>query len=57
VVGEYYVDLLVEEEIVVELKAVKKLEVSYFAQCMNDLKATGKQVGLLINFGTPQVEI
>ncbi len=57
VVGEYFVDLLVQNEIVVELKAVKKLDASHFAQCMNYLKATGKRVGLLINFGAPKVEI
>ena len=57
VVGEYFVDLLVQNEIVVELKAVKSLDASHFAQCMNYLRATGKRVGLLINFGAQKVEI
>jgi GxxExxY protein len=57
VVGEYYADLLVENEIVVELKAVKQLDASHFSQCMNYLKASGKTVGLLINFGSAKVEI
>ena len=57
VVGEYFADLLVEDEVVVELKAVKSLEPIHFAQCMNYLKATGKKVGLLINFGASKVEI
>ena len=57
VVGEYYADLLVQDEVVVELKAVKKLDSSHFAQCMNYLKASGKKIGLLINFGSAKVEI
>jgi len=57
IVGEYFADLLVQEEIIVELKAVKALDSSHFAQCMNYLKATGKKVCLLINFGSPKVEI
>jgi len=56
-VGEFVTDLLVQDEVIVELKAVKALDKSHFAQCMNYLKATGKKVGLLINFGTPRVEI
>jgi len=56
-VGEYIADLFVEDEIIVELKAVKALDSSHFSQCMNYLKATGKQLGLLINFGTPKIEI
>ncbi len=57
IVGEYIADLLVDDEIIVELKAVKALDPSHFSQCVNYLKATGKQVGLLINFGTPKIEI
>lgn len=57
VVGEFVADLLVEDEVIVELKAVKSLDSSHFAQCMNYLKATGKPIGLLINFGTSKIEI
>ena len=57
IVGEYFVDLLVQDEVVVELKAIKALDSSHFAQCMNYLKATGKKVCLLINFGAPKLEI
>ena len=57
VVGEYFADLLVQDDVIVELKAVKTLDASHFAQCMNYLKGTGKKVGLLINFGAPKVEI
>ncbi|BCR06715.1 hypothetical protein DESUT3_37840 [Desulfuromonas versatilis] len=57
VVGEFFADLVVQNEVIVELKAVKGLDASHFSQCMNYLKATGKRVGLLINFGTSKVEI
>src|SRR6185369_17253877 len=47
VVGEYVSDLLVENEILVELKAVKALDNIHMAQCMNYLRATGLKVCLL----------
>jgi GxxExxY protein len=56
-VGDFYADLLVEQEIIVELKAQKHLEESHTAQCMNYLKATGLNICLLINFGKPRIEI
>jgi GxxExxY protein len=57
VVGEYVADLLVENEILVELKAVKTLDSIHMAQCMNYLKATKLRVCLLINFGSPRIEV
>jgi GxxExxY protein len=57
VVGNYIADILVEDEVIVELKAIKNLEPSHFAQCMNYLRATNKHIALLINFGNPKVEI
>ena len=57
VVGDYYADMIVEDEIVVELKAVKAIENIHFAQCQNYLKATGKKLGLVINFGEEKVKI
>ena len=57
IVGDYVADLLVGNEVLVELKAVKGIDNVHFAQCMNYLKATGLQVCLLINFGTPRIEI
>ncbi|TAF09217.1 MAG: GxxExxY protein [Nostocales cyanobacterium] len=57
VVGNYRADLLVENAIIVELKAVTALDSRHFAQCMNYLKATGFSLCLLINFGNPKVEI
>ena len=52
-VGIHILDLLVNGEIVVELKAVKALDDIYFAQVKSYLKATGLRVGLLMNFNAP----
>jgi len=57
VVGDYVADLFVEGFILVELKAVKDLDVIHEAQCLNYLKATGADLCLLINFGKPRLEI
>ena len=57
VVGDYIADLLVAERVLVEVKAVKAFGDIHAAQCMNYLRATGLKVCLLINFGTPKVEI
>jgi GxxExxY protein len=56
-VGEYVADLIVEEKILVELKAVKALDEIHQAQCINYLRATGYRICLLINFGKPRVEV
>ncbi len=56
-VGDYVADLLVEDYVIVEIKAVKALDEVHSAQCMNYLKASGLKVCLLINFGRPRVEI
>lgn len=56
-VGDYVADLLVEDQVIVELKAVKTLDDVHSAQCMNYLKATGFKVCLLVNFGKPRVDI
>ena len=56
-VGEYTADLLVNDCLLVELKAVQELEEVFYAQCLNYLKATGLEVCLLINFGKPKVQI
>ena len=57
VVGEYVADLVVENSVLVELKAVKSLDEIHAAQLINYLKATKFKLGLLINFGNPKVEI
>ena len=56
-VGEYFADLVVENEIIVELKSVKNLSDTHLAQCLNYLKATERRLGLLINFGSNRVQI
>ena len=56
-VGDFTPDLLVDDRVLVELKAVKALDDAHTAQCLNYLKATGLQVCLLMNFGRPRVEI
>lgn len=55
-VGEFYADILVEEKVIVELKAVKIIIPEHQAQIINYLNATGVEVGLLINFGNPKLE-
>ncbi|GFO63818.1 GxxExxY protein [Geomonas paludis] len=56
VVGEFYADLVVEGAVLLELKAVRALAPEHVAQVLNYLKATGIEVGLLINFGSPKLE-
>ena len=51
IVGDFIADILVEETVILELKAVKELHSIHEAQLVNYLKATGIEVGLLINFG------
>jgi len=57
VVGEYVADILVNKSVLVEVKAVRKLDEVHMAQCMNYLKASGLRVCLLLNFGSPKVEV
>jgi GxxExxY protein len=55
-VGEYYADLLVNDCVILELKAAEGLIAEHEAQLLNYLRATKVQVGLLLNFGPkPQV--
>ena len=56
VVGDFYADIFVEHKVIVELKAVKAIALEHQAQIINYLKATGIEVGLLINFGSPRLE-
>ena len=57
IVGEFAADILVENLVLIELKAIKALDDIHLAQCLNYLRATGLHVCLLINFGAPKVEI
>ncbi|VVB85846.1 PD-(D/E)XK nuclease superfamily protein [uncultured archaeon] len=56
-VGDYIADILVENEIIVELKTVKEFDDIHIAQCLNYLRITGLKLCLLINFNKPRVEI
>ena len=56
-VGAYIADLVVEDRVIVELKAVEKLAQPHVGQVLNYLKASNLPVGLLLNFGTPRLEI
>ena len=57
VVGDYTADLLVEDEVIVELKTVENLDRAHKAQLLNYLKATGLHVGLLVNFRHKKADI
>ena len=55
-VGEFFADIVIEDQIIIELKAVRGIAVEHVAQVLNYLRATGKEVGLLVNFGTKKLE-
>ncbi len=56
-VGEYTADILINSQVILELKAISGLDNNHQAQCMNYLKATNLSICLLINFGKAKVEI
>ncbi len=56
IVGDYFADLFVDDTVIVELKVAKNYNAADEAQLLNELKATGTKVGLLINFGKEKVE-
>jgi len=56
-IGEFFADILVENKVIIEIKAVRNLVPEHDAQLLNYLKATDVEVGLLLNFGIqPQVK-
>lgn len=55
-IGEYFADLLVENQVLVELKCVDRFLNEHVAQCINYLKASGLRLALLVNFQKPRVE-
>jgi GxxExxY protein len=57
VVGEYVADMVVEGDVLVELKACAEIADGHVAQCLNYLKITGFRVCLLLNFGAPRVQV
>jgi len=56
-VGDYFADIIVEDCVIVELKAADRMEKIHEAQLLNYFKATGINVGLLVNMKHPKAEI
>jgi GxxExxY protein len=56
IVGDYDVDLLVDDCVVVEIKVAPQYDKRDEAQLLNELRATGLKVGMLVNFGRTRVE-
>ncbi len=50
-VGDYFADIIVNDQIIIEIKAAESLSDEHKAQLINYLKATDKEVGMLLNFG------
>jgi GxxExxY protein len=57
VVGEFKADVIVEDTVILELKSVRQITQAHEVQLVNYLVATGKPVGLILNFGEQKVEI
>jgi GxxExxY protein len=57
VLGDYFADLLVEKELIVELKATRVLASEHIAQILGYLRACRIEHGMLINFGAPKLQI
>jgi len=57
IVGEFKADILVNDAVVVELKSVSQITKSHEVQLVNYLVATGKKVGLILNFSEQKVEV
>lgn len=55
-IGEYFIDLLVEDTVILELKSVERHDFVFEAQILSYMKLTGKKVGLLINFNSKMVK-
>jgi GxxExxY protein len=57
IVGDYFADIVVDDRIILELKACESLQKTHEAQLLNYLAATGYKVGMLVNFTHPKAEI
>jgi GxxExxY protein len=55
-VGDYIADFLVEDAIILEIKAASQLHPRHTAQALNYLAATGKKLAIIINFGAPKLQ-
>jgi len=56
-VGEYFADIVVEGQVIIELKVVQSLQKVHEAQLLNYLRATGYRIGLLVNFTHPKAVV
>jgi GxxExxY protein len=56
VIGEYEADLVIDNQFIVELKSISRLNSSHYAQTMHYLTATGLRLALLLNFGSGSLE-
>ena len=57
IVGEFVADIIVNDTVIVELKSVRRIIKAHEVQLVNYLVATGKPVGLILNFGERKVEV
>lgn len=57
VIGKFTPDLIVDDKIIIELKALSTIESTHISQVLNYLKATNMEVGILLNFGRERLEI
>lgn len=57
IVGDFVADIIVEDSVILELKSVRRLAKVHEVQLVNYLVATGKEIGLLLNFGEKRVEV
>ena len=55
-IGDYFIDILVEDSVILELKSVERHDPVFVAQILSYMKLTGKKVGLLINFNSKMVK-
>jgi len=55
-IGEYAADILVDDKIIIELKAAEEISNIHKAQLINYLRATNLRLGIIINFGKPRLE-
>ncbi len=55
-IGDYYIDLLVDDRVILELKSVERHDPIFEAQILSYMRLTGKKVGLLINFNSKMVK-
>ncbi|MDM8522109.1 GxxExxY protein [Desulfococcaceae bacterium HSG8] len=57
IVGDYVADILIDSAVILELKAAKEIDNIHQAQILNYLKATSLNLGLILNFGQPKLQI